>query len=255
MLGIDNYSLWEVAVRERVQGAAELEIVRTAPLAFEPSYPAIDLRRRRLVQPYLAAGVVTANQSGLKMPLVESVDLNGLYSAGRYRIDADSSAMSEYVAVDQRTGHYYVPSYFNLVRFALLELDGDTHTLRRKLETFHPTIGLVVDEDHRRLYVTNCVGGTLDAYDLDTWERVASVPSGAFPRDVAFHPDSGRLYVGNYSGGTVSVFETQRAGELIAPERVDVVEVGPVLRGIGIHRGSGRIYAASACGVYEVVSE
>ena len=254
MLGIDNYSLWEVELTEAEEGPAALQVLRRAPLAFEPSYPAVDLRRRRLVQPYLAPGVVTANQTGLKMPLVETVDLVGLYSTGRYRVDADSSAMAEYVAVDQRSGHYYVPAYFNLVRFALLEVDGDTHALRRKLETFHPTIGLVVDEEARRLYVTNSVGGTLDAYDLDRWERVAAVPCGAFPRDVAFDASTGRLYVGNYSGGTVSVFETREGERVIPPRRVDVVEVGPVLRGVGIHEASGRAFAASACGVFEVTS-
>ena len=256
MLGIDNYSLWEVAL---VDGdpAAELKVVRRVPLVWEPSYPAIDLRRRRLVQPYLAAGALSQDPVDALMPVVEAVDLRGLYSAGRHHVrGGQGTAMAEYVAVDQRTGNYYVPAYFDLVRFALLEIDGDTHELLRFVETFHPTIGLVVDEEAGRLYATNCLGGTLDAYDLDTFERVAAVPSGAFPRDIALHAPSGRLHVGNYSDGTVSTFETRTAdGRLQAPVRTRRTEVGPVLRGIGMHPESGRTFAASACGVFEVPTD
>ena len=57
-----------------------------------------------------------------------------------------------------------------------------------------------------------------------------------------------RVYVGNYSSGTVVEFDVSTP----VPKAVRAVEVGPLLRGIGIHEPTGAVYAASACGVFAV---
>lgn len=246
MLGIGQYELWEMELQPGPDGVPSIERVRSQPMTWEPSYPDVDVARNRLVQSYLSAGVETDSRANAEQPLAHPIDLDTLEGSRGFSMGPDIEEMSEFVKVHPTTGDYYVPGYFNLVRFALVEIDGDTLQLKRRRETFHPTIA--VGFDGPSVFVTNSLGGTLDVYDLGTLERVAAVKSGAFPRDLVVDREAERVYVGNYSSGTVVEFDVSAQ----TPVAVRTVEVGPLLRGIGIHEASGAVYAASACGVFEV---
>lgn len=249
MLGIGHYELWEMELRAPDDHAVpRIERVRSQKMDWEPSYPDVDVERNALVQSYLSAGVEKTSLREVEQPLVQTIGLDTLEAGSGWSMGADVEEMSEFVKVHPGTGDYYVPGYFNLVRFALVEVDGDTLQLKRRRETFHPTIGLGFDKSGMRMYVTNSLGGTLDVYDLETFERAATVRSGAFPRDLVADREGERVYVGNYSSGTVVEFDI--SGDV--PVRVREVVVGPLLRGIGLHEPTGAVYAASACGIFEV---
>ena len=115
---------------------------------------------------------------------------------------------------------------------------------------------MVPDPATDRLFVTNSLGGTVDTYGLDDLKRRHAEPTGRFPRDMVLDGRTGRVYVGNYSSGTVTTLRTRAVdGTPVSPRVVADVEVGPVLRGIAIHEASGRVFAASACGVFEVPTD
>ena len=248
MLGIGAYELWEMELRGADGDVPRIERVRSTPMDWEPSYPDIDVRRDALVQSYLTAGVEKPSLVDVEQPLVHRIDLQDLRPRDAWSMGRDVEEMSEFVTVHPVTGDYYVPGYFNLVRFALVEVDGDTLQLTRRKETFHPTIAVGFDAPGERMFVTNSLGGTLDVYDLARFERTATVRSGAFPRDLVVDGEGERVFVGNYSSGTVVEFDVSGA----VPRPVRTLTVGPLLRGIGMHEPSGAVYAASACGVFEI---
>ncbi|MEE2827603.1 MAG: hypothetical protein VX498_00325 [Myxococcota bacterium] len=249
MLGIDAYQLWEMELRSAPgETTARMELVRSVPMVWEPSYPSLDLERNLLIQSYLSAGIKQNALRGLEQPLVQTIALDSLKPVQAMSMGPAVEEMSEFVKIHPLSGDYYVPGYFNLVRFALVEVDGTTLQLKRRKETFHPTIAVGFDASGQRMFVTNSLGGTLDEYDVETFERRATVRSGAFPRDLVVDRLGQRVYVGNYSSGTVVEFDI--GGD--SPVALREVEVGPLLRGIGIHEPSGAVYAASACGVFEV---
>jgi hypothetical protein len=249
MLGIDSYELWEMELRTSPEiPTPHLQLLRSVPMDWEPSYPDIDSHRGLLIQSYLSAGVETSERRNIEQPLVQRIDLRSLESKDSWSMGPDVQEMSEFVKVHPTSYDYYVPGYFDLVRFALVEVDGDTLSLKRHKDTFHPTIALGFDSSGNRMYVTNSLGGTLEQYDLDSFRRTATVRSGSFPRDLVIDPSRQRVFVGNYSEGTVVEFDISGP----SPLPLATTEVGPLLRGITIHPESGTVYAASSCGVFQI---
>ena len=249
MLGIDAYELWEMELRTSPETSTpHLQLLRSVPMDWEPSYPDIDAQRGLLIQSYLSAGVEASERREVEQPLVQRIDLQSLEAKDSWSMGPDVQEMSEFVKVHPVSHDYYVPGYFDLVRFALVEVDGETLSLKRHKDTFHPTIALGFDASGDRMYVTNSLGGTLEQYDLVSFERTATVRSGAFPRDLVVDPNRQRVFVGNYSEGTVVEFDISGP----SPVSLTTTEVGPLLRGITIHPESGIVYAASSCGVFQI---
>lgn len=250
MLGINAYELWDMELTSSGEETPTIELVRSSPLDWEPSYPDIDTERNLLVQSYLSAGVERSRLRQVEQPLVQTIGLDSLSPVRAWSMGPATEEMSEYVKVHPSNGNYYIPGYFNLVRFALVEVDGDTLELKRRVEMFHPTIAIGFDDSGERMFVTNSLGGTLDEYDLQTLTRTSTVASGSFPRDLVVDSSGERVFVGNYSSGTVVEFDIS-GGDLV---RVKEVSVGPLLRGLGIHKPSGAVYAASGCGIFEIAA-
>ena len=243
LLGTEDYALWDVRVKEpdgddprRLRIATKLEI------GWEPGNPALDVERRRLVLTY----VPNRNSDN---PLFETFDLDGLSSTGSFTRYGARLEMSDFAAIDPDTGHWYVPAYYDAVRFVLVEFDDRTGLVRRQRETAFGSIGLAADRG--RLYLTSSLAGGLYVFDLADLSIVQVLPAGRFPRDLVLDRQRQRLYVGGYADGVVYAWST--AGEELEP--LYQVEVGSLLRGLGLEPETGRVYAASGCGLFEVGEE
>jgi hypothetical protein len=238
VLAEDGYALWEI-----VPTAAGIDVGRTLPLGWEPGNPAIDLARDRLVVTYVP------NRETVN-PLIEAFALDGLESAV---VGGDTRTrglfdMADYAAVDPSSGLYFVPAFFDLVRFALVEFQGDDGTVRRRRETFHPTIGIAAHGERGRIYLTNATAGTLEVLATSDLLLRSRLPAGALPRDLVFDRKRERLYVAGYGDGLVTTYDV--SGHTV--ERLGTVSVGSLLRGLGLDPVSGRVFGASGCGIFEI---
>jgi len=243
LIGAHAHGLWQVGVEpDPVNRVPRLVRRREASLKWEPANPAIDVRRNRVVMAYVP-NWKTDN------PLLEVIDLATLSPTGRTPEPRRRIQMADFVAVDEAAGRYYVPALLDLLRFAVVEIDADTLEPLRTLDTFHATVGIAADQRRDRLWLTNPIAGTVEAWRLSDGTRVGSVPAGRFPRDLEYDAARGRLHVGSYGDGRV--FTWQLGGDAEFTVLQDE-PVGPLLRGIGQDPRTGRLFAASGCGVYEL---
>lgn len=83
-------------------------------------------------------------------------------------------------------------------------------------------------------------GNRLDAFDVETREKVFSVPVGVGPHEVAVDPEGRFAYVGNYGqqqpGNSITIVD------LVAQEVVETVELGPLTRPHGMVWHEGHIW-------------
>ncbi len=240
VLAEDGYSMWEVRPG-RVEPTLTLD--RRTLLRWEPGNPDIDVARDSLVVSF-----VPNRRSN--NPLVGSYDLvSGGQRVGRVPPpQAGIFEMADYVSVDAWSGLYYTPAFFDLARFAVVESDPEDGSVRRRAETFHPSVGIAAHGERSRLYLTNSSASTLEVRTTERLDLVQRLPTGAFPRDVAFDRERDRLYVAGYGDGVVTTFDVSGA-EVRA---VGEVRLGPLLRGLGVDPTTGRVFGASGCGVFEV---
>ena len=243
LLGTEDYAIWDVRVKppdgddpRRLRAATKLRI------GWEPGNPALDVARRRMVLTYVP-NRVSDN------PLFETFDLDSFSSTGSYTRYGSRLEMSDFAAVDPDTGHWYVPAYYDAVRFVLVEFDVKTGLISRQRETAFGSIGLATEAG--RLYLTSSLAGGLYVFDLEDLSVSQVLPAGRFPRDLVLDRERHRLYVGGYADGIVRAWST--AGPELEP--LFEVRVGSLLRGLGLEPESGRVFAASGCGLFEVAGE
>lgn len=240
ILGTEDYALWDVRVRQPdPDNPMRLRLAGDLPIPWEPGNPALDLERRRIVVTFVP------NRTS-DNPLLRVYRLDGLsplYDSSRPGARLE---IADYAAVDPATGRFYVPAWYDAVRFVLVEFDGDTGAVTRQRETGFGSVGLAVEDG--RLYLTDSLAGGLYVLRLDDLGIEQVLPAGGFPRDVVLDRRRHRLYVGGYADGVVRSWST--AGRDLLP--LSQVEVGPLLRGLGLDPETGRVYAASGCGLFEV---
>jgi hypothetical protein len=241
MLGIGAYAMWEIDTDRPAPGLPPtVRVTRRVPIRWEPGHPAIDGARRRLVLTYVPNRDATN-------PIVETLSLDDDRWT-RTRKPRPRLEMSDFIAADSRTGRYLVPAFFDHVRFALVEVDGDTMAVRRWRETAFPSVGLAADGREARLYLTNVLGGDVVVVDMASMAPLHVLPAGAFPRDLVWDRERRHLWVANYGDGTVMDWDLRGA----VPKEGGRHAVGPLLRGLGLDPTTGRVFAASACGVFEI---
>jgi hypothetical protein len=236
VLAEDGYAMWEV------HAGGALTLGRRIPLQWEPGNPGIDVQRGRLVVTFVP------NRRSTN-PLLGAYKLSdGGLALGTPPAARGLFEMADYVSVDAFSGAYYAPSFFDLARFALVEVDGSTGRTLRRRETFHPTVGVAADGERGRIYLTNATASTLEVRSTTDLGLLQRLPTGAFPRDVVFDQARGRLYVAGYGDGVVATFDVAAA----SVTRIADVKLGPLLRGLGLDPATGRVFGASGCGVFEV---
>jgi hypothetical protein len=243
LLGTEDYAIWDVRVKapdfddpRRLRAATKVQI------DWEPGNPALDLARRRMVLTYVP-NRVSDN------PLFETFDLDSFSRLASYTRYGSRLEMSDFAAVDPDTGHWYVPAYYDAVRFVLVEFDVKTGLISRQRETAFGSIGLATEAG--RLYLTSSLAGGLYVYDLADLSVTQVLPAGRFPRDLVLDRARHRLYVGGYADGIVRAWSTD--GPELEP--LFEVQVGSLLRGLGLEPETGRVFAASGCGLFEVAAE
>jgi hypothetical protein len=238
LLGTEDYAIWDV----RVSGSPPaLSVAGELPIRWEPGNPALDLVRRRMVLSY-----VPNRQAD--NPLVEVFDLDSMTSLGSFSRPGGRLEMADFAAIHGRDGRYYVPAWYDSVRFVLVELEGAAGRVIRQRETAFPSIGLALDEGGGRLFLTSSLAAAVHVLNLEDLATIQVLAAGRFPRDMVLDRQRGRLYVGGYADGVVDAFSV--SGARVEP--LYRVSVGPLLRGLGLDPRSGRVYAASGCGVFEV---
>ena len=243
LLGKEDYALWDVRVKTAtIADPRRLRVAAKLPIGWEPGNPALDVGRRRFVLTY-----VPNRESD--NPLFHTFDLDSFSPTGSFTRYGSRLEMSDFAAVDPETGHWYVPAYYDAVRFVLVEFDQQTGLIRRQRETAFGSIGLATEAG--RLYLTSSLAGGLYVYDLEDLSVQQVLPAGRFPRDMVLDRERRRLYVGGYADGVVQAWST--AGETLEP--LYQVEVGSLLRGLGLEPETGRVFAASGCGLFEVGEE
>ena len=242
LLGNEDYAIWELEVAAGdADEAPQLTVLRRLPIPWEPGNPAIDTARDRLILSYVPNR--TADN-----PLLESIELDSLSVAGRTPTRTARLQMADFAAVDPSSGNYYVPAFFDSLRFQLVEVDGDTLSIRRKRETYFPSVGLAADGAADRIYLTNVMAGSIVALSQEDLSIQQALPAGRFPRDLVLDRARDRLVVAGYGDGVVRAYSTKE-GRLRALQEV---RVGPLLRGLGLNPETGAVYAASACGVFDL---
>lgn len=245
MLGIGAYAMWELRVDPG--GPTQSPTIRpqrALPIHWEPSHPAIDTLRDRLVLSYVPNRDATN-------ALAQAFSVHDLLAVAATRKDRPRLEMADFIAFDPTTGNLWVPAFYDFARFALVEVDGTTLAPRRFVETGFPTVGLASDAATGRIFATNVAGNEIVVFDHETLEVRERLPAGAFPRDLVYDRARERLFVAGYGDGFVHRFST--AGGKV--EALDTIEVGPLLRGVGLEPETGRVLAASACAVVELPGE
>jgi hypothetical protein len=242
LLGIEDYAMWELRVTPAGPASGlELIVLRELPITWEPGNPAVDFERDRLVLSYVP------NRSPSN-PLLEVFALSDLSTTAKIVKSGRRLQMADFVAIDSKTGDYWVPALFDFIRFALVEVDGASGETFRRREIFHPAIGIAADSKMGRLYITNPIAGRIEVWDQASLSLLESHRAGRFPRDISWDEERGLLYVGGYADGRVTTFERTQAGL----EQRAVRNVGSLLRGLGLNRETGQVFAASGCGIFEL---
>lgn len=105
-------------------------------------------------------------------------------------------------ASDERHGKLYILDKFQGISVVDLATDKIT-TLPNAVNPF----SLFISPRLSRLYVTDTSNGTVLVFDTANDSLLASLQAGSYPVRVAVEPESGRLYVANFWGNSISVFD------------------------------------------------
>lgn len=155
-----------------------------------------------------------------------------------------ADAHTRQLAVDEASNTIYVsvvgsrnPNAENPVPSELWAIDGATQTLRDRFKIEGTLTGLALDTAAGRAYMTDMNSNEVVVVELATGYVITKWPThGESSINVAFDPESERLFVASQGSGTLSVLDS-RSGELL----------GKVETGAGAH---GVIYNAISDQVY-----
>ena len=108
--------------------------------------------------------------------------------------------------------------------------------------------------DSETLYVSNRDGNSVSIVSKidDQWSLVDTVPVGDAPIKLALNPTGTELYVGNYSGGTVSIVDTASrslVGTVVLPQGDSIA----IPTGLDVSTDAKRLYVATSNGDFHVI--
>ena len=112
------------------------------------------------------------------------------------------------IAVNTSTNRIYVGN--GLPPTSLSVIDGATRTVIGTIPlglSFLAGIGLAVNSDTDRVYVTSMLDNAVGVVDGTTGEVLATVPVGLFPTGVDVNPVTNRVYVTNSGDDSISVLD------------------------------------------------
>ncbi|MDE1764726.1 MAG: YncE family protein [Thaumarchaeota archaeon] len=127
-------------------------------------------------------------------------------------------------------------------------IDGSTNTKIASMPIGTGFFGMAVNPDTNRIYVLHrhfdridhgWHNGKVSVIDGNTDTKIADIPVGATPMEIAVNPVTNRVYVTNYQEGTVSVIDG--TDNKIA----DTITLKPGVEGIAVNPVTNRIYVAN----------
>ncbi|MDZ4268649.1 MAG: hypothetical protein U1D00_23675, partial [Mycobacterium sp.] len=87
-------------------------------------------------------------------------------------------------------------------------IDTSTTEVVTLIEAGSNSIGLAINGDGSRIYVTDLSDNTVNVIDTTSNAVIATIPVGTSPDPVAISPDGSRVYVPSGADGTISVIDT-----------------------------------------------
>lgn len=107
---------------------------------------------------------------------------------------------------------------------------------------------LILSPDGARLYVSCSGDEELRWFDPSTGKRLGSVPTGSNPRTIAISDDGRHVAVADFSGSTVSLFDTQQM-----VHRTNPVVGSDEIVGLAIAPGDDLTIYATSWGTHELI--
>lgn len=93
---------------------------------------------------------------------------------------------------------------------ALLVVNVESGAIERVFETGNRgSHMLALSQDRRRLYCSNMGGGSVSAFDFETGEKLADIPTGRECEGVGVTPDGRWVWAGNRAEDTISIIDTE----------------------------------------------
>jgi PQQ-dependent catabolism-associated beta-propeller protein len=134
-----------------------------------------------------------------------------------YLIDAHSLKMVKSVTVGKRPRDVafasdgktvYVSGEFDASLYKTSIPDSDSATKLLQLRPEARPMGLVLDAQHKRLFMSTGRGGTVAVVSLESPKLVSEIQVGARPWGIALSGDGRRLYTANGSSNDVTIVDT-----------------------------------------------
>jgi len=120
-----------------------------------------------------------------------------------------------------------------------LTLEGSTY---KTLENAGPMMGIALDENKERLYVSN-VTSTVHYYDTNSWNHIDSVDVNRGAVGIAVDPNRHYLYTGSFSGGSGDhTFLVRTDISDINNPTFDEYDVGVCVVGLTTDEQTGLVY-------------
>ncbi len=138
-------------------------------------------------------------------------------------------------------------SYFTNIGFSpLYEADEGLKEILRKKTSAMPLVGIAVQQDPHRLYVSSPMTRDVKIADPETLRFIGRLKTNGGLAEIEIDEERGRLYVADY-GGDLSVYT------LDDHRLLERFFLGRMLRSIHLDEETGRLFACSGCGVFEIL--
>lgn len=143
------------------------------------------------------------------------------------------------ILVDEETNRIYATAFGKVA--SVWVIDGNTNTLERVIEnTGNGTMGIALDKEKNRLYVTNATANEVGVIDLESYKLVDRYPShGDFPMNLLFDPATRKLFVPHLRSGIVTVMHAD-SGKV-----TDTIATGKGALSLTLNPNNNRVYVAN----------
>ncbi|HJT09865.1 MAG TPA: YncE family protein, partial [Candidatus Nitrosotalea sp.] len=140
--------------------------------------------------------------------------------ASNDKIAEIQTTIASQIAINQKTNLVYVIGYENGTGVnpngTLYVIDGNSNTKIAQSQAGMNPFGIAVDSDTNRIYILNrnihhvnlaWQNSTVSVIDGNNYTKITEIEVGLDPHGLDINPNTHRVYVTSYMGGTVSVID------------------------------------------------
>jgi YVTN family beta-propeller protein len=162
------------------------------------------------------------------------------------------SLIASQIAINQKTNLIYVIGYKNDTGVnpngTLYVINGNDNSKIAQLQTGMNPFGIAVDPDTNCIYILNrnlhhvnskLQNSTVSVLDGSNYTKIAEIEVGIDPHGISVNPDTHRVYVTSYLGGTISVIDGISNKAIGKP-----IYLAPLIELMAVNPITNRIYVA-----------